>query len=75
MCGCEAGAVASALKPGRCSWLRDRVHCGEPSIPDGLAVAIRTGAVLVLHTGDFTMDQLPLDNRITDLRAFSRLGE
>jgi ribonuclease J len=45
------------------------------SIPDALAVAIRTGAGMVLHTGDFKMDQLPLDGRITDLRAFGRLGE
>lgn len=45
------------------------------SIPDALAVVIRTGAGLVLHTGDFKMDQLPLDGRITDLRAFARLGE
>ena len=45
------------------------------SIPDGLAVAIRTGAGLVLHTGDFKMDQFPLDGRVTDLRAFARLGE
>jgi ribonuclease J len=45
------------------------------SIPDGLAVAIRTNAGLVLHTGDFKMDQFPLDRRITDLRAFARLGE
>ncbi len=45
------------------------------SIPDALAVAIRTGAGLVLHTGDFKMDQVPLDGRITDLRAFARLGE
>ncbi|HYN75161.1 MAG TPA: ribonuclease J [Candidatus Limnocylindria bacterium] len=46
------------------------------SIPDALAVAIRTPAgQLVLHTGDFKMDQLPLDGRITDLRAFARLGE
>ncbi len=45
------------------------------SIPDALAVAIRTGAGLVLHTGDFKMDQLPLDGRITDLRSFARLGE
>jgi ribonuclease J len=45
------------------------------SIPDALAVAIRTGAGLVLHTGDFKLDQLPLDGRITDLRAFARLGE
>lgn len=45
------------------------------SIPDALAVAITTSAGLVLHTGDFKMDQLPLDDRITDLRAFARLGE
>ena len=45
------------------------------SSPDALAVAIRTPAGLVLHTGDFKMDQLPLDGRITDLRAFGRLGE
>ncbi|KUG60789.1 MULTISPECIES: ribonuclease J [Kocuria] len=45
------------------------------SIPDSLAVAIRTDAGLVLHTGDFRMDQFPLDDRITDLRHFARLGE
>ncbi|MCC9146288.1 MULTISPECIES: ribonuclease J [unclassified Arthrobacter] len=45
------------------------------SIPDALAVFIRTEAGTVLHTGDFKMDQLPLDGRITDLRAFARLGE
>jgi ribonuclease J len=44
------------------------------SIPDGLAIAIRTGAGLVLHTGDFKMDQFPLDRRITDLAGFARLG-
>ena len=45
------------------------------SIPDALAVFIRTGAGTVLHTGDFKMDQLPLDGRITDLRHFAKLGE
>ncbi|MDO5635145.1 MAG: ribonuclease J [Micrococcus sp.] len=45
------------------------------SIPDALAVAIHTDAGTILHTGDFKMDQLPLDGRITDLRAFARLGE
>jgi ribonuclease J len=45
------------------------------SIPDALAVAVRTAGGTVLHTGDFKMDQLPLDGRITDLRAFARLGE
>ncbi len=45
------------------------------SIPDALAVAVRTPAGPLLHTGDFKMDQLPLDDRLTDLRAFARLGE
>lgn len=44
------------------------------SIPDALAVAVRTAAGLVLHTGDFKMDQLPLDGRLTDLGGFARLG-
>nr|WP_243889022.1 ribonuclease J [Dermatophilus congolensis] len=45
------------------------------SIPDALAVAVRTDAGTLLHTGDFKMDQLPLDGRITDLRAMARIGE
>src|SRR6187431_233470 len=45
------------------------------SIPDALAVFVRTPGGTVLHTGDFKMDQLPLDGRLTDLRAFARLGE
>lgn len=63
----------------------DRTSCGffdlefvavNHSIPDALAVAIRTPAgQLVIHTGDFKMDQLPLDGRVTDLRALARLGE
>ncbi len=44
------------------------------SIPDALAVAVRTPAGIVLHTGDFKMDQLPLDGRLTDLAGFARLG-
>jgi ribonuclease J len=45
------------------------------SIPDALAVAIRIGGHTVLHTGDFKMDQTPLDGRLTDLPGFSRLGD
>ena len=45
------------------------------SIPDAMALAIRTPAGVVLHTGDFKMDQLPLDGRITDLNSFARLGD
>lgn len=45
------------------------------SIPDALAVAIKTPAGVVLHTGDFKMDQLPLDGRTTDLARFASLGQ
>lgn len=45
------------------------------SIPDALAVAIRTQEHLVLHTGDFKFDQLPLDGRTSDLATFARLGD
>ena len=45
------------------------------SIPDALAVYVKTDAGSILNTGDFKMDQLPIDGRITDLRAFARLGE
>lgn len=45
------------------------------SIPDAMAVAITTAAGVVLHTGDFKMDQVPLDGRITDLNGFARLGD
>ena len=45
------------------------------SIPDALAVFVRTSAGTILNTGDFKMDQLPLDGRVTDLRSFARFGE
>ena len=44
------------------------------SIPDAVGLFLRTSAGTVLHTGDFKMDQLPLDGRITDLRSFARVG-
>ncbi|CAM2746847.1 ribonuclease J [Actinomyces slackii] len=45
------------------------------SIPDAMAAMIRTEAGSVLITGDFKMDSLPIDGRITDLRSFARFGE
>lgn len=45
------------------------------SIPDALAVFMRSKGGNILITGDFKMDQLPLDGRITDLRAFARAGD
>ncbi len=45
------------------------------SIPDGVAFAIRTPEGLIVHTGDFKLDQSPLDGRPTDLAHFARLGD
>jgi ribonuclease J len=59
----------TAFGPFECEFL-----AVNHSIPDALAVAIRTPAGLVLGTGDFKMDQLPLDGRLTDLGGFARLG-
>ncbi|HEX9377114.1 MAG TPA: ribonuclease J [Actinomycetota bacterium] len=44
------------------------------SIPDGVAVAVDTPHGTVLHTGDFKLDQTPLDSRPTDLRALAEEG-
>ena len=44
------------------------------SIPDCLAVAIHTPAGVILHTGDFKIDQTPLDGQLFDLHRFAELG-
>ncbi|UDL83824.1 ribonuclease J [Corynebacterium uberis] len=49
-------------------------HVGH-SIPDCLGLAIKTGAGLVIHTGDIKLDQTPTDGRPTDLPALSRFGD
>ena len=81
--------TASKLKEHRITGLMREIQDGEKvkigsfeveavavnhSIPDALALAITCGAGTVVHTGDFKMDQLPLDGRITDLTRFASLG-
>ena len=62
---------------------RERVQVGAFSIeflrvthsmPDCVAVAIHTPAGVVLHTGDFKIDQTPLDGEAMDLHRFAQLG-
>ena len=44
------------------------------SMPDCAAVVIHTPAGVVLHTGDFKVDQTPLDGQPMDLHRFAELG-
>ncbi len=45
------------------------------SIVDGCALAITTPEGVVIHTGDFKIDQTPVDGELTDLASFARYGE
>ncbi len=45
------------------------------SIVDGVGLGIRTAAGLVVHTGDFKIDQTPVDNQPTDLAQLAAYGD
>ena len=45
------------------------------SIPDTTALAIETPVGMVVHSGDFKMDQTPVDMRPTDMARLSHFGD
>jgi ribonuclease J len=45
------------------------------SIPDSVGLIVRTPVGTVVHTGDFKVDQTPLDGRLADLRRLAEVGD
>ena len=75
--GADVRARLTEVKP------RQRVQVGSFSIefvrvthsmPDCVALAIHTPAGTVLHTGDFKIDQTPLDGEHVDFQRLAQLG-
>lgn len=76
-------AITTAKKRLRVVKPRDRVTVGSftieflrvtHSIPDCVALAITTPQGVVIHTGDFKVDQTPLDGQLFDFHRFAELG-
>lgn len=44
------------------------------SIPDAVALSIKTPVGMIVHTGDFKFDYTPVDGKMTDFRRLSDLG-
>jgi ribonuclease J len=75
--GLDGGARLVRVQP------RDRIQVGSftlefvrvtHSMPDCVAVAIETPRGLVLHTGDFKIDQTPIDGQYVDVHRLAQLG-
>src|SRR5262249_34584774 len=71
-------AVLREVKPGRKAEIGpfeiEFIHVTHSTI-DCVALAIRTPVGVILHTGDFKIDQTPIDFQAFDLHTFARYGQ
>lgn len=51
----------------------EAIHVNH-SIPDSLAYAVRCDAGVIIHTGDFKIDNTPIDGGVIDLPKFAEFG-
>ena len=65
----EAGDV-TAFGPFEVEYIRV-----NHSIVDGVGLAINTPEGIIIHSGDFRIDQTPVDGQLTDLDRFSHYAE
>ena len=68
---CELASWPCRARPATVGPFSMRFLRVTHSIPDGMAVAVDTPFGTILHTGDFKIDQTPLDGRPTDLHGFA----
>jgi len=77
----EAGVTTASLNVVKSG---DRVRAGvfklefmrvNHSIPDAIGMAIHTPVGLIIHTGDFKIDQTPVDGQVMELNRFAEYGD
>ena len=77
----EAGGTTASLNVVKSG---DRVRAGvfklefmrvNHSIPDAIGMAIHTPVGLIIHTGDFKIDQTPVDGQVMELNRFAEYGD
>ena len=70
-------AKLHVIKPGDVittgAFTFEAIHVNH-SIPDSMAYAVRCGAGVIVHTGDFKIDNTPIDGGVIDLTRFAELG-